>query len=124
MKIFSKLQLWIDPVKRSGPEAMAVDEWLLETAEAPVLRVYGWAGDWASIGYFGKVEDARFAFRGPALDRRRHGGSPGRLDLHGGRAAGGTAGGLAGGGELSADPRGARPDSDGGRNLSPNERGG
>ena len=44
MAVFAKLRLWMDPVRRCGPEAMAVDEWLLETAEIPVLRVYGWAG--------------------------------------------------------------------------------
>ena len=37
--MLDELMLWIDPVKRPGPEAMAVDEWLLETAAAPVLRV-------------------------------------------------------------------------------------
>ena len=29
----------MDPVERSGPAAMAVDEWLLDTAVKPVLRV-------------------------------------------------------------------------------------
>ena len=74
MEVFKKLQLWIDPVKRPGPEAMAVDEWLLETAEMPVLRVYGWAGDWASIGYFGEIALARSLFPGVGLVRRWTGG--------------------------------------------------
>ena len=39
--VFERLLLWLDPVKRPGPEAMAVDEWLLETAAQPILRVYG-----------------------------------------------------------------------------------
>ncbi len=74
VRIFEKLRLWVDPVRRPGPEAMAVDEWLLETAEAPVLRVYGWAGAWASIGYFGEIDGARGAFPGVDLVRRWTGG--------------------------------------------------
>jgi lipoate-protein ligase A len=69
-----RLLLWIDAVKRPGPEAMAVDEWLLETADRPVLRVYGWAGTWGSVGYFGKLEEARAAFRGVEWVRRWTGG--------------------------------------------------
>ena len=53
---------------------MAVDEWLLETATLPVLRVYRWAGEWASIGYFGEVTAARAAFPGVNLVRRWTGG--------------------------------------------------
>ncbi|MEY3895888.1 MAG: hypothetical protein RLZZ214_1408 [Verrucomicrobiota bacterium] len=74
MVVFGKLWLWMDPVLRPGPEAMAVDEWLLETAGMPVLRVYGWAGDWASVGYFGNIVDARSAFPGVKLVRRWTGG--------------------------------------------------
>lgn len=74
MEIFTKLRLWMDPLERSGPEAMAVDEWLLETAEVPVLRIYRWAGDWASIGYFGEIAAARAAFPGVPLVRRWTGG--------------------------------------------------
>ncbi len=72
--IFQKMQLWIDPVERTGPEAMAVDEWLLETLELPVLRVYRWLGEWGSIGYFGSVADARAAFPGLDWVRRWTGG--------------------------------------------------
>ncbi len=72
--IFERIQLWIDPVRRSGPEAMAVDQWLLETAQMPVLRVYGWAGDWASVGYFGEIAGASAAFPGLNLVRRWTGG--------------------------------------------------
>ena len=60
--VFERLRLWLDPVIRPGPEAMAVDEWLLETATQPVLRVYGWLGNWGSVGYFGHLEEARAAF--------------------------------------------------------------
>lgn len=74
MAVFEKLLLWIDPVKRSGPEAMAVDEWLLATSVRPVLRVYGWAGEWASVGYFGKMGEARKLFPRVSLVRRWTGG--------------------------------------------------
>lgn len=74
MEIFKELLLWIDPVKRTGPEAMAVDEWLLETASRPVLRVYGWEGEWASLGYFGKIAEARVLFPDVGLVRRWTGG--------------------------------------------------
>jgi lipoate-protein ligase A len=74
MELFDQLQLWMDPVKRSGLEAMAVDEWLLETTEYPVLRVYQWQGDWASVGYFGKIVDARNLIREVNWVRRWTGG--------------------------------------------------
>lgn len=60
--VFDRLLLWLDPVIRPGPEAMAVDEWLLETATRPVLRIYGWHGRWGSVGYFGHLDEARAAF--------------------------------------------------------------
>jgi lipoyl(octanoyl) transferase len=66
--------LWMDPVPRTGPEAMAVDEWLLETARTPVLRIYQWSGNWASLGYFGKIAEAQVAFPGVDLVRRWTGG--------------------------------------------------
>lgn len=74
MEIFEKLLLWIDPVRRCGPEAMAVDQWMLETAKIPVLRVYGWAGEWASVGYFGEIVGAAAEFPGVNLVRRWTGG--------------------------------------------------
>lgn len=74
MPVFEQLNVWIDPVKRPGPEAMAVDEWLLETMVTPVLRIYGWLGEWGSVGYFGQLTAARAAF--PELEwvRRWTGG--------------------------------------------------
>jgi len=72
--IFDELQLWMDPVRRSGPEAMAVDEWLLAEVELPVLRVYEWQGDWGSIGYFGNLAAARVTFPGVDWVRRWTGG--------------------------------------------------
>lgn len=37
-----------------------MDQWLLETTHEPVLRAYRWAGDWISLGYFGRLRDAEF----------------------------------------------------------------
>lgn len=72
--ILERLQVWMDPVLRTGPEAMAVDELLLETAKIPLLRVYGWQENWGSIGYFGKLADAEAAFPGLNWVRRWTGG--------------------------------------------------
>lgn len=72
--IFERLALWIDPVERPGPEAMAVDEWLLETSQVPVLRVYRWLGEWGSIGYFGDLAEAANALPGLEWVRRWTGG--------------------------------------------------
>ena len=57
-KLFETLLFWRDSEPRSGPENMAVDQWLLESTPEPVLRVYRWAGDWLSLGYFGRLRDA------------------------------------------------------------------
>ena len=74
MEGIRKLRLWVDPIERSGPEAMAVDEWLLETADEPVLRVYRWLGNWGSVGYFGSLGEAMTAFPGVRWVRRWTGG--------------------------------------------------
>lgn len=55
------LQLWIDPQARTGPESMAVDEWL-HGINRLVLRIYRWQGEWGSLGYFGSLTQARCAF--------------------------------------------------------------
>ena len=74
MAIFPSIRLWLDPVARPGPEAMAVDEWLLETSPLPTLRVYRWQGAWGSIGYFGRLSVAESAFPGLSWVRRWTGG--------------------------------------------------
>jgi lipoate-protein ligase A len=74
MERLAKLGVWMDRVKRAGPEAMAVDEWLLATATEPVLRVYEWEGEWASVGYFGKAAEAREAIPRVNWVRRWTGG--------------------------------------------------
>ncbi|MFT3991228.1 MAG: hypothetical protein QM680_07440 [Luteolibacter sp.] len=68
------MKLWVDPVARSGPEAMAVDEWLVERRLGVVLRVYRWEGDWGSVGYFGKLREAQADFPGLQWVRRWTGG--------------------------------------------------
>ena len=74
MELFDTLRLWVDPVARAGPAAMAVDEWLLETATTPVLRVYRWLGNWGSVGYFGSHGEAVASFPGVDWVRRWTGG--------------------------------------------------
>ena len=71
---FEHLHVWMDPVNRPGPEAMAVDEWLLDHVRLPVLRIYGWLGDWGSLGYFGSLGDATASFPGVSWVRRWTGG--------------------------------------------------
>lgn len=56
-RVLARLHLWLDPLPRSGPENMAVDEWLAETCTEPILRSYAWEPDWGSFGYFVKRSD-------------------------------------------------------------------
>ncbi|MFT4175061.1 MAG: hypothetical protein QM627_00250 [Luteolibacter sp.] len=72
--MFEKLKLWMDPVARSGPEAMAVDEWSLGLEMGAFLRVYRWQGEWGSVGYFGKLREAEADFPGLRWVRRWTGG--------------------------------------------------
>lgn len=61
--LFEQLKVWRDEIPRSGPENMAVDEWLMESVEeCPVLRIYSWLGDWVSLGYFQSLGEARRIF--------------------------------------------------------------
>lgn len=50
--VLSELNVWHDCEERDGPLNMAVDEWLWRTTTVPLLRIYGWSGEWMSIGYF------------------------------------------------------------------------
>lgn len=68
------MELWFDPTARSGPQAMAVDEWLLVQARQPLLRIYRWEGVWGSIGYFGKLAEAQAGLPGVEFVRRWTGG--------------------------------------------------
>jgi lipoyl(octanoyl) transferase len=53
---------------------MAIDEVLLKTTLAPLLRFYRWSEPSVSFGYFGKFHEAREFARGRALVRRWTGG--------------------------------------------------
>lgn len=68
------MELWVDPTPRRGPEAMAVDEWMLESRDVPMLRIYRWDGKWASFGYFGKLDEAQVEVVGVEWVRRWTGG--------------------------------------------------
>jgi len=68
------LQLWVDDEHRDGPHNMAVDEWLLETATVPTLRVYRWEPHWGSFGYFVSHEEAEALEPGLKWVRRWTGG--------------------------------------------------
>ena len=72
--VFAELELWIDGVERDGCCNMAVDDWLLETAERPVLRVYAWEPGWGSLGYFVPLADATGLLPDLNFVRRRTGG--------------------------------------------------
>ena len=74
MELLETLRVWIDRIERAGPEAMAVDEWLLESASTPVLRVYQWLGNWGSVGYFGSLDEAVTSIPGVQWVRRWTGG--------------------------------------------------
>jgi lipoate-protein ligase A len=56
-RVLPLLQLWIDPVERDGPGNMAVDQWIAETSDLPVLRSYRWQPGWGSFGYFVKCSE-------------------------------------------------------------------
>jgi lipoate-protein ligase A len=72
--IFARMRVWEDNLPRGGPEAMAIDEWLLESCEVPTLRVYRWSGEWGSLGYFSKLASARSTFPDLQWVRRCTGG--------------------------------------------------
>lgn len=73
-RVLEELEVWIDDVERDGYRNMAVDDWLLETAERPVLRIYRWEPGWGSFGYFVAVADAAALLPGLKFVRRRTGG--------------------------------------------------
>jgi len=70
------LKVWLDSIPRSGPENMAVDEWLMkEVGGVPVLRIYDWEAEWVSLGYFQSLAEAKRIFgKAPKYVRRWTGG--------------------------------------------------
>ncbi len=61
------LLLWRDPVARTGEEAMAADEVLLEWDEYSVMRVYDWKEPTVTYGFFDSEEEASRIFPDPGL---------------------------------------------------------
>ena len=53
---------------------MAVDGALLELAEGPTLRIYGWQPHAVSLGYFQKIADFADLPKGTSIVRRTTGG--------------------------------------------------
>lgn len=53
---------------------MAVDQWLLETRDKPLLRVYRWRPGWGSFGYFVPLAEAENAMPDRQWVRRWTGG--------------------------------------------------
>lgn len=77
MAVFSDIEVWVDPVSRTGPENMAVDECLfIQGLGLPLLRFYQWSRPEVSFGYFEKLSDAQRDFTGGELSyvRRWTGG--------------------------------------------------
>ena len=61
--LFQKLLVWRDFQTRSGPENMAIDEWLMtKLGEVPILRQYQWSGNWVSLGYFQSLRAAKMIY--------------------------------------------------------------
>lgn len=72
--VINQLSLWMDDVVRDGPANMAVDEWMLGMVTSPLLRVYRWAANWGSYGYFVPDEEAAESLVGMKRVRRWTGG--------------------------------------------------
>lgn len=72
--LFEQLQVYDDRELRSAAMNMAVDEALLLTTTAPLLRFYGWRTPSLSFGYFGRFADVADQLRERELVRRWTGG--------------------------------------------------
>ena len=55
--MFDALHVYSQGVAQSAAVNMAIDEALLETASAPIIRFYGWQRPSLSFGYFGRFAD-------------------------------------------------------------------
>ncbi len=71
---FASLCVVCDPVARTGPMNMALDEILLGSADAAILRFYDWAEPTVSFGYFERSASARGIAQGRPVVRRWTGG--------------------------------------------------
>ena len=72
-----------DDTPRSAPLNMALDEVLLDTAHAPIVRIYRWERPAVSFGYFGRFAPIAASWPGREIVRRMTGGGivPHGLDL-------------------------------------------
>jgi len=74
MPLFDSIRLFCDNSPRNGPDQMALDEALLESARVPVLRVYCWDGPAISFGYSQSLAEVKAEWPGLPLVRRWTGG--------------------------------------------------
>jgi lipoate-protein ligase A len=72
--IFERLLFFDDQKPNDGALNMAVDEVLLQTANAPILRIYRWRHPTISFGYFEAYKNVQRAHAGLAHVRRWTGG--------------------------------------------------
>jgi len=72
--IFDHLLEVLDSDPHAAALNMAIDEALLRSARAPMLRIYRWAGPAVSFGYFGKWADVERAWPERDAVRRWTGG--------------------------------------------------
>ena len=80
MRGLDELHVYDDVEPKSAAMNMALDEALLETADAPSLRFYRWRRASLSFGYFGFFADAAGEGEGREIVRRWTGGG---IVLHG-----------------------------------------
>ena len=74
MKMFDRLEVYLDGTPRSAALNMAIDEALLEHVAAPSIRFYRWTSAALSFGYFGRFADVTSYARERDLVRRWTGG--------------------------------------------------
>src|SRR6266480_3876304 len=74
-RLFATLDIYHDETQRSAAMNMAIDEALLEVANAPSIRFYRWNSPALSFGYFGKFADvADYASKRDVVRRWTGGG--------------------------------------------------
>ena len=74
MKMFDRLEVYLDGTPRSAALNMAIDEALLEHVAAPSIRFYRWTSAALSFGYLGRFADVTSYARERDLVRRWTGG--------------------------------------------------
>jgi lipoate-protein ligase A len=72
--LFRELTVVYDQEPHAAALNMAIDEVLLRSARAPLLRIYRWAQPAVSFGYFGKLALVKESWPGRDLVRRWTGG--------------------------------------------------